>query len=165
MGQAATQENSVFGGDFEKSTNTGRTSASQYIDPISYTQPGTYELEVGECKHHSGYGDDSFIAEFTVIKSDVPNKTEGQSVAMVKKFTKASRVFALRDIRQFIAAATGIPFDETTETNYKAVVSAKQPLMGIVVKCVAYDTVSPKKDDQGRDRHFTNMKWSLVKGK
>lgn len=139
--------------------DTGRSSKSQYLDPISETEQAEYTLEIGACRYHVGFGGDSFIAEFTCLATNNPNKHPGQTMSMVKKITQKSLKFALRDIKAFVAAAYGKPFDTITEADCKAVCSSKQPLMGTQVKCIAYDTVSPK------GGHFTNYKWSLVRGK
>lgn len=126
---------------------------TQTSNKTPYVIPGDYELEVMSCKNYSSEqtGKTFFIVEFTVLKSNNPERPEGSLMSWHVNYAHKP---ALKNIKEFIKAASNMEPPKEAITN---VPSQANPLKGAVVKCYASQIKTRANTD------FTKTTWRHVK--
>lgn len=132
-----------------------------------YFIPGQYEdVEIEKVcliKSQSN-GHVLFIAETKIHLSDVPGRKPGSKCSMIVSFEKIS---AMGNVRTFVAAAIGQPFEATTADVCRGVCSAANPLKGtrMSFNCFMKDSrngvfVDPA-DGQTKKRRYLKYAFTL----
>jgi len=95
-----------------------------------YIEIGNYDLEVLECKGINTRAQrKAFVTEFKVLAAE-PGSTNrvGEIVSQMVMLDRGE--MAMRDIKAFVSAATGVDFDTVDAEGMAKIVSPSQPLRG-----------------------------------
>ena len=106
-----------------------------------YVTPGKYKCTVEAIRQGLTNEENKpyFVAELKVVESnnieDFPVGSTMAWMTMVKKF----KSYFLKDVKNFVATATGSDMDEVTEEVVELVSGEEQPLTGILLEVIAYE--------------------------
>ena len=107
-----------------------------------YVTPGKYKCTVEVVKHGTTNEENKpyFLAEMKVVEStnleDFPIGSTLTWMTMVNKYKN----YFLKDVKNFVATATASDMDEVTEDVVELVSGEQQPLSGILMEVIAYES-------------------------
>lgn len=161
-------------GLFEKqeSTNNGMAQASSGYDPFdkianaeatersSYFEPGVYPILMLDVMKttNSRQGDLLFIAEFNIIKSDVPSRAPGSRAVWIANFRHDPTA---GNVKQFMASLMLVSPDEIDADSAKFMCSESNPARGRLIRLEAVELTTDKNGNP-RSKPFTRHDWRPV---
>jgi len=139
-----------FGDPFEK---VGKADGSERsIYPLAGVYPLLYceRLKMIESKLN---GDSMFIAEFSILESNVADRPKGTTMAWV---CNLRHLPSPGNVRAFLATLNGVPVNEVDSDSARFACGEKNPCRGRLVRLEAVNTETKK------HTQFTVCKWSAV---
>lgn len=122
-----------------------------------YPLPGSYLLYVDLLKMATNYeGHSVFVASFDVLESSNEGRPKGTKMDDAWNITKQPKL-APPDVKAFVAAVAGIPFEQVNADGLRLAVSDKNPMHGRLVILQAAQREKKKGDGE-----FTVRKYQSV---
>jgi len=121
----------------------------------NYPEPGIYPVLYCEQLKviTSRKGDTLFVAEFTILESNVESRPKGMTMSWVPSFRWDSTP---GNVREFLAILTNSKIEEVTAEVSRLVTSETNPLRGRLIKLEATNRKREGKTD------ITNLKWVSI---
>lgn len=108
-----------------------------------YFEPGTYTVEVLECKAGTTRKKVKFFAvDCKILESSNPNRPAGTSASWFVKIEEDTP--ALANIREFLSIAFNVPIEEVDEASGEMVIAEQQPLAGTVLALGVVQIITKK---------------------
>jgi hypothetical protein len=133
-----------------------RIGNAQPSDRSSYPLPGLYPLlycEALKMKKGKNPGDVFFIADFSIVESNVPGRPKGSSMAWI---CNLRHLPSPGNIRSFLAALNSVPIEEVDSESARCCCAADNPCRGRMVRLEATETTTKS------GQPFTACKWTAV---
>lgn len=122
-----------------------------------YPKPGSYLLWVDLMKMATNFeGHSLFVASFDIIESSNPERPKGTKMDDAWNITKQPKL-APPDVKAFVAAVAGIPFEQVNADGLRLAVSDKNPMHGKLVLLQA-----AQREKRNSDGEFTVRRYSSV---
>lgn len=116
-----------------------------------YILPGIYRCQILACKQFETRKKIGAVAvELRVLESSNPDRPIGSDMSWVATMDKDA---AMGNIKQFVAAAMAIKFEEVDPAGTEMIFSKDNPLKGQIIRVSAYNKPTQKGTD------FTRVWW------
>lgn len=110
-----------------------------------YLTEGQHDLEILAVKQRQGWNGTSFIVEFKILESTtMPTGSRPSYVVKLDPKDPVKLDLQLTDIKEFIAAATGMNPGEVDEPDVEEATSAANPLAGTRIKAISQNRPTKK---------------------